>query len=75
MITDRATQHTYLVSLMGDTPSDHDSAYYTVATTDKMEVARLQQRGAQKGFRVVVAKADTFDAAWRFLDQLTGDGR
>jgi hypothetical protein len=37
--------------------------------------ARLQQRGAQKGFRVVVAKADTFDAAWRFLDQLTGDGR
>ncbi len=48
-----------------------DGAYYTVATDRPEEVARLKQRGAQHGFRVVVRRADRFEDAWRFLDQLT----
>lgn len=49
-----------------------DGPLFTVATDSASEIARLKQRGEQKGFEVRVRRADTFDGTWRFLDQYGG---
>jgi hypothetical protein len=55
--------------------SDYDDdPVYIVATADKSEIARIQQRGDQLGYRVSVGNASTFSEVWKFFDLMTGKG-